>query len=89
MRDSCLCFVWTLATRTWDRPGQGKRDYSTREARFARAHLRCYCYRLVVNIADLAMVMAYSTTQIQAGLRGVRTRGTLRRLESMYVYKCP
>jgi hypothetical protein len=40
MRDSCLCFVWTLATRTWDRPGQGKRDYSTREARFARAHLR-------------------------------------------------
>ena len=35
------------------------------------------------------MVMAYSTTQIRAGLRGVRMRGTLWRLESMYVYKCP
>jgi hypothetical protein len=34
------------------------------------------------------MVMAYSTTQIQAGLRGVRMRGMLRRLESMYGYKC-
>ena len=91
MRGSCLCFVWTSATRTWDRPGQGhcKRDYSRREVRFARARLRCHCWRLVVNIANLAMAIAYSTTQIQAGFRGVRIRGTLRRLASIYVYKCP